>query len=281
MLQAPIAEYKRSAHSVQTSKKTPRRGASRSPVKVEAVFSLAYLLKLLAVGATAAAITAGLVWFDPKEKISRLSSKPIREVKLEGEFKYIGKSFASDWVANLIDGSFIELDIATLKEKIEQHPWIDAVTITRQWPDKLIVRINEQQPIAQWGEKSFLNMKGDIIKVEKTTNIKALPKLGGADVFAKQIMQQYLMMNKIIMQSDLKLKAVDMDATKAWQITLNDDIQVKLGREKVLQNLQTLVKVSQSTIKDEFNKIQSIDMRYPSGFAVAWKHTSEQYMAER
>lgn len=280
MLHAPIADYKRGSYAGGAKKKV-RHGASRSPAKTPGIFSLTYLAKLFAAAATAAAITAALVWFDPKEKISRVSSKPISQVQLEGEFKFIDKTAASELITKLIDGSFLDLNISTLKQKIEQHPWIDSVIITRRWPDKLKVRVIEQQPIAQWGEKSFLNMKGDVVEIENTAKINTLPKLSGSDVFAKEIMQHYLQMNKAISQSGLALKSVDMDATGAWQVQLNNNVLVKLGSTNALQKLQTLAKVSQTKIKEDFNNIRSIDMRYHSGFAVEWKNTTANYMAER
>lgn len=261
----------------KTSRKT---GASRTRLDEKGFFSIAYLLKLSAVAVIAGVITAGLVWFDPKEKISRLSSQPIKEVQLTGQFKYVSKQEASELVSTLIDGSFIDLNIAQLKRQLEQHPWIESINVTREWPDKLKIHVKEQNPIAQWGKKSFLNMRGDIIEVEKTAKISTLPRLSGEDQDAREIMQQYLQMTKILAPGDIGLKSVAMDKTRAWTIELGDDVVIKLGREKILKKLQTFVSAQRQYLHKEFVNIQSIDMRYPSGFAVAWKNQSET-MASR
>ncbi len=265
--------------------KTRKSGASvkayrrdkKTDVRVSEV--LKYALKLAAVAAAAAVITAGLIWFDPKEKLQQLSGKPIDEVKLEGSFQFLSKDEARVLVASLVQGTFIDLDIAKLKQQLEQNPWIDSVIISREWPDKLIVRVVEQHPIAQWGKKGFLNMRGDIIEVEKTAKIHTLPFLNGEDHYAKEIMQQYLQMNKLLTPHDLNLSSVMLDKTKAWRVELSDGVVIKLGRERILQKLQALAVAKSKVLKDDFNKIESIDMRYPSGFAVMWQDQEKAYMA--
>lgn len=253
--------------------KKSRGGASRKnqSAKVGIPEWIKYSGKLAVVGCAAAIITAALVWFNPKQKLQSFSGKPIKAVQLEGRFEYLNKQETSELVAGMISGTFIHLDIGALKENLESSPWIDSVIVTREWPDKLVVRVVEQQPIAQWGKKGFLNMRGDIIEVEKATKIQALPSLNGEDRFAKEIMQQYLQMNKLLQPKGLNLVSVTLDTTQAWQIVLNESIVVKLGRDRVLQKLLSLATAKNSVLKEDFDKVKAIDMRYPSGFAVAWK----------
>lgn len=261
--------------------KVRRSGASKRARKQTTSswgWLVGYCLRLSVVAVTAGVITAGIVWFEPKQKLAQFSKKPISSVQLEGSFQYLGKESASKLVSGALQESFLNLDIESLKQQLEQDPWIDTVIISRVWPDKLVVKLVEQKPIAQWGEKGFLNMRGDIIEVGKTAKIQSLPLLTGGDNHAKEIMQQYLSMNKVLSPHQMGLKSVSLDESLAWSVTLSDDIPVKLGRENILQKLQHLVAAKKNVLRDDFVKIQAIDMRYPSGFAVAWKN-DEQYVA--
>lgn len=237
-------------------------------------------MRLSVVALAAGVITAGIVWFDPEEKLAKFSRKPINSVQLEGSFRYLDKEASSNMVAGLLQGSFLDLDIEALKLKLEENPWIDSVSISRSWPDKLIVRIKEQQPIAQWGNKAFLNMRGDIIEVANSAKIRTLPQLIGRDDHAKEIMQQYLSMSRILTSHDMGLTSVTLDDTLAWTISLREDIQVKLGRKRVLQKLQNLVVAKNKILRDGFFQAKAIDMRYPSGFAVAWKDEKKYVAAD-
>lgn len=269
------------AHAPAASK-VRRVGASKVKTRERVKERLAwvvYFLRLASVAMAAGGVTAALVWFNPREKLENFTSKTINEVQVEGSFLLLSKSETTAMIAGLVSGTFIDLDIASLKEKLEQNPWIDVVTVAREWPDKLIVRVAEQQPIARWGEKGFINMRADIIEVEKTTKIQSLPYLNGDDRFAKEVMQQYLRMSKLLQSHDLALSSVSLDATLAWDITLNEDMKVRLGRDRILQKLQYLVNAKNSVLKNDFTKVKAIDMRYPSGFAVAWKETEQTYTA--
>ena len=41
----------------------------------------------------------------------------------------------------------------------------DNAVVTRQWPDTLLIKIVEQQPIARWNSQDFLNLRGEIVKL--------------------------------------------------------------------------------------------------------------------
>lgn len=260
-----------------------RKGASRVGSKAGKVQRLAFVqgfLKVAVLGCVLGSVATALVWFDPQAKIEQLTHRPINAIQIEGSFRYLSKEATEETVAQLVGGSFLDLDIAQLKAELEQNPWVDSVAVAREWPDKLIVKVIEQQPIARWGEKGFLNMRGDIVHIEKTTRIDALPFFKGDDSRAKQIMQQYLSMGKLLAQSELELAAVDLDQTLAWTLTLNSGVTIKLGRDRLWEKLQHLVAAKNGMLGENFGKVQSIDMRYPGGFAVAWKGLAEdQYVA--
>lgn len=262
---------------------TSRKGASRVARKNRAgnfVVLFSALLKVVVLGCVFGGVIMALVWFDPQQKIEQLTHRPINAVQIEGSFRYLSKQSTEEVVEQLVSGSFLDLDIAQLKQELEQNPWVDSVAVSREWPDKLIVKVTEQQPIARWSEKGFLNMRGDIVYIEKTTKIDALPYFNGDDMYAKEIMQQYLTMGKLLSQSNLELTAVDLDQTMAWTLTLDGGVTVKLGRDRLWEKLQYLLAAKKGVLGENFNKVQNVDMRYPGGFAVAWKvPPNDQYVA--
>lgn len=261
-----------------------RKGASRVAASASDARRFAFLLGLLKVVVLAGvlgSVATALVWFDPQAKVAQLTHRPINAIQIEGSFRYLSKQATEKVVEQLVSGSFLDLDINQLKDELEQNPWVDSVAVAREWPDKLIVRVVEQQPIARWGEKGFLNMRGDIVHIEKTTKIDALPSFNGDDSQARQMMQQYVSMGKLLAQSELELAAVELDETLAWTLTLDSGITIKLGRDRLWEKLQHLLVAKNGALGESFDKVQNIDMRYPGGFAVAWKVAPEdQYVAE-
>lgn len=235
--------------------------------------------KSLALAGVLGCVIAAFWLFDPQEKLQKFTHRPIKEVQIEGAFQFISSEAVQEQIELYVRDSFLKLDLNDLKRQLEKNPWVDSVTVARVWPDKLQVRIVEQQPIARWGEKGFLNMRGDVVEVEKTTKIQALPFLYGEDRYAQEIMEQYLRIGKMLAQQDMILMAVALDGTRAWTLTLQSGLMIKLGRDRLWEKLQYLVAAKSGELGKDFHKIQLIDMRYPSGFAVTWKDTAEQFVA--
>ena len=260
-----------------------RQGASRKASKIKSGQRVGLIrqgIKLFVLAGVLCGVATALVWFDPQSKIQHLTHRPINEIQIEGSFRYLSRQTTETVVRQLVSGSFLDLDIEQLKKELEKNPWVDSVAVAREWPDKLVVKVIEQQPIARWGEKGFLNMRGDIVHIKKTSKIDALPFLNGEDNHAKEVMQQYLSMGKLLSQSQLELAAVNLDQTLAWSLTLSSGVTIKLGHDRLWEKLQYLLAAKNGVLGQNFEKVESIDMRYPGGFAVAWKTSEDaQYVA--
>lgn len=263
-----------SSKSVRSSARVTRSGATRARGKLglgRYRFFGAAMLKTLLLAVFLGGIATAFWYFEPREKLQQFTHRPIKQVQIEGTFQFISSEALQEQIEIYVKDSFLELQLSDLKSQLEKNPWIDTVAIARVWPDKLIVRVSEQQPIAQWGKKGFLNMRGDIVEVEKTTKIQALPLLQGNDRYAQEIMGQYLRIGKLLAQQELVLAGVELDDTRAWTLTLQSGITIKLGRERLWEKLQYLLTAKNGELGKDFHKIQLVDMRYPSGFAVTWK----------
>ncbi len=262
------------ARVARSTGRAARSGATRARGKIgfgRCRYLGSVMLKTLLIAGLFGGIITAVWYFNPQEKLQQFAHRPIKQVQVEGAFQFISSEVLQRQIELYVKDSFLELELGDLKQKLEQNPWIDSVAIARVWPDRLIVRVVEQQPIAQWGKKGFLNMRGDIVEVEKTTKIQALPLLQGDDRYAQEIMGQYLRVGKLLAQQDLVLAAVELDDTRAWTLRLQSGITIKLGRERLWEKLQYLLTAKSGELGKDFHKIQLVDMRYPSGFAVTWK----------
>lgn len=217
-----------------------------------------------------------IVWLKPQDILKKITNRPIESVQIDGEFLYLSRQRTEEAIVGYIDGGFLQLDINTLKERLELNPWVDRVSVARLWPDVLRITIIEQQPIARWGSEGFLNMRGDIVFVEDNDKLQSLPLLFGNNRYAKQVMQQYLFIAKLMGSNAGALTTVQLDETMSWTLEFDNDLIVRLGREQVLEKLQHLVAASRGALAGRIADIKTIDMRYTNGFSVAWKEEDEQ-----
>lgn len=254
-------------------------GASRRTRSGVVTGLLARVVPFLGVASLLCMVAAALIWFDPRAKVQQFAGRPIKHVDIESEFIYLDAQQLETVVADHVTGTFLDVDIVALKARLEENPWVDRVSVSRQWPEKLVIRVIEQQPIARWGEHGFLNLRGDIIRIEPAPQLQHLPKLSGNDRYAADVMRQYLRVGKLLGQHGLELVAVELDDTLAWTLTLEGGTTIALGREQLLERLQAVMAAKETVLADHFEQIQNLDMRYRSGFAVAWKENANGSVA--
>jgi len=79
------------------------------------------------------------------------------------------------------NANILSINLSILQEKIRSNPWIKDAEVMRDLPDKLIIRIKEQKPIAvlDMGRNFFINDSGQIFKEKTASDPNDLPVVTG------------------------------------------------------------------------------------------------------
>jgi cell division protein FtsQ len=229
------------------------------------------LVLWLIYGSLFSGIVASIIWIDPKTRLENMMNRPIAGVSVESEFKYIAQQQTQELVAQHLSPTFLELDMAGLKKALETNPWIDKVIIARTWPDRLLVRIYEQKPIARWGAEGFINLRGEIVRVSDAAQLTHLPVIDCEERYAAEVMQQYQVIKNIVASNGFTPVRLSLDKTLSWTLEFTPALAIRLGREKTLEKLQNIAKILRTELSREVARMSQIDMRYDNGFAVTWK----------
>ena len=217
---------------------------------------------------------AGVAYF-ATDPLTRLLERPLKSVAVEGQFQYLPKDRAMELIEKEIDGDFLQLNLARLKNELQQDPWVDNVYLSRRWPDTLVVKIAEQTPIARWDANGFLNQRGEIIRVKETNKLLGLPWLQGNEINAREIMQQYQDLSTLLRSRGLEIVALKCDNKKSWRLTLKNDKEIAIGREEVMEKLRRFVTVYDKFLINVWSDVKAIDVRYSNGVSVQWIPDSE------
>jgi len=73
---------------------------------------------------------------------------------------------------------------------------------------------------------------------------------------------------------------VQVDARGAWQMTLQNGVEIRLGRRDVEARTQLFLDVAASIISSREAEIEFVDMRYSNGFTIGWKNGSRSPVEE-
>lgn len=195
---------------------------------------------------------------------------PISSVKIEGEFKYLDKEQLRKQAIPVVDGGFFSVDLVAVRDALIKLPWVEDASVRRQWPDQLLVRVMEKQPVVFWGEDAVLSSKGDLFSPGQVLN-EHLPRMNGPEGLHATMFKELARMQAWLLETGLYIREMNLDARRSWTLIMENGIELRLGRNDMYERLQRFASVYRNNFQSETRKIEHIDMRYTNGFAVAWK----------
>jgi cell division protein FtsQ len=243
-----------------------KRGASRLPVRKERQpFDWKMLWRsLIVVGFVAMSTVGGYVLYLD-------DTLPIRHVTVEGDFKYVDKQLFVETVTPFATGSFMNVDVASLREAGETLPWVKQLQIRRVWPDSLHFIVEEHEAVARWGESGLLSRNGLLFYPAKASFPEGLPVLNGPEQHYQNMAVRFATMQKVLKQKGLQLEELTMDKRTAWSFVLTNGMTVKLGRVESDKRFMRFINTYEHGLKQYESDIAVMDMRYTNGLAVQWK----------
>ena len=257
------------------NKKRPSRRAKRPQATVRVTkrdsfkrsFSISWepVMWTVLLLAPIVAITSGYFW------IQNPGNLTIKSVEVTGDLSVLNKKQLQPIIESYAKTNLYLLDVDGLEKKIESNPWVHSASMTHVWPDKLTVRIYEQQPVAYWGDKAMLAENGEIIKAVLAEKSNDLPLLYSPENKGRNMATGFLKIRKMMKGFPVKLVEFKEDARGSWKIKLENGMTLKVGREHQEKRLKRFMVAYQESLKDVVEKISVVDLRYTNGLAVKWK----------
>ena len=222
-----------------------------------------------AAGAVMLVIGAALGWLG-WQWLADPANLPVRHLYLEGELERTPESRIRRAVRPALKG-FLGTDLSELERAMESLPWVRSVAIRRDWPDTFVARFEENTAVARWGEDALLNRHGELFRPPKAEFPSGLPVLDGPRSQRRALIDRFLRYDRQLQEADVDLRALRQDQRRAIRLTLDNGIQVALGRDSIAARLRRLVRLYPSLLAGRSEKVARVDLRYTNGLAVAWR----------
>ena len=212
--------------------------------------------------------TIGVIAWAASE-LSDPTALPIRRVHIEGEFKHLDPEHLQEVVVGVVDAGFFRVDVARVRERLLDEPWIREATIRRVWPESLHVSIVEQTPVARWGEQALLNKQGDIFAPPREALPARMVRLDGPLGAEVEVLTAYRHMRTRLAGIGLDIVALELSARHAWRLELAGGKEIAFGRRDVETRLVRFLAAWRQGLGDVWPRIGRVDLRYTNGFAVS------------
>lgn len=199
-----------------------------------------------------------------------LLDRPIASIQIDGPFQRVSALQIEEAISEQIDAGFLGADLDRIQERIVALPWIDQALVARRWPSRIAITVTEQVPAAVWGERGLLNTRGELFVAEARHPPAELPRLSGPDKRSAEVAQRYLQVRDRLIPAGLDLQRVHVDARGSWDMTLQNGINVRLGRRDVAERTELFLRVVTDIVSSRAKEIEYVDMRYGNGFTIGW-----------
>ncbi len=240
-------------------------------ITLAALAYAAYLSLLWAAGHPVFAIRAITVQGMPTGTGKAATSVPLDHVRA---------TQVAQFCVPRITGTFFTADLEAARAAFEALPWVRRATVRRQWPNRLLVTLEEHQALARWNDEEgnrFVSEHGEAFAApgEKTIG-SGLPLLLGPEGSEKEVAQRYRDFRERLRSIAREPAVVALSPRQAWSIKLAGNatpggLLLDLGREQprspVLARLERFVAHYAATIGSLGARVEAVDLRYPNGFA--------------
>ena len=181
----------------------------------------------------------------------------IKEIKIENnkilEDQELIKIFSFFYNKNIIYLNSIEL-----KKNLYQSSFIEKIEIKKVFPDKLVIKVFEKEPIAilidKHQKKYYLGKKTDLIEFRKISKYENLPIVNGEPKNFKKLFNDLIKINFPIDQ----ITSYRYFEANRWNIEMVDKKILKLPEKNFIKSLTNFMNIKD---KSNFEKYKIFDYR--------------------
>lgn len=196
---------------------------------------------------------------------------PVKHVTVEGEMRHVDREQLVQAVSPFVRGSFLDVDVASIRAAGENIPWIKQIQVRRVWPDTLHLVVEEHRAVARWNNDSLVNSLGGVFTPGKDTMPTGLVQMNGPEGTSELMARRLVEIQQKLKALGLMITTISMDERRAWQVDFKNGLHLKLGRADSDERLQRFIDVYSDGLNTFREQIAEIDMRYTNGLAVVWK----------
>jgi cell division protein FtsQ len=221
-------------------------------------------------------VALGFGIYEGAQRLMPYADRPIAHVAIQGDLGYISQQAVQQRIAPYLAASFFTVDLATMRSELESMPWIAHAELRRVWPDQVVIRLEEQLPVARWGKEALLNNQGEAFAPHELASYEHLPQLFGPQRAQQQVMQQYQVLSQMLRPLGFSIARLELRERGSWFLTTGagsagPGLELLLGRDDLIPKMRRFIAIYDKTLKDQITNIARVDLRYANGLAVGWR----------
>ena len=202
----------------------------------------------------------------------------IRSVRVEGTLQHVSATSLRSQALPRVQGNWFTVSLGAVQQAFEQVPWVRKAVVQRVWPLSLLVRLQEQQPVALWLDASgsavsLVNAQGESFEANLgEVQDLGLPRFFGPPASQQQVTAMYRDLQQRFAPLRWRIASLGLGAQGDWQVQVAQGPSIDLGNDDdpqaFAERLQRFVRLEPGVAAHYGRAVVSADLRYANGFAV-------------
>jgi cell division protein FtsQ len=195
------------------------------------------------------------------------------------ELKHVNLPTIKVRALDQVKGNFFTISLDQARQAFETMPWVRRASVRREWPNGIVVAIEEHQALAVWAGETprLINTHGEVFvaNMAEAEDGSSLLKFSGPERSNKDVFRKYQQLNLWLEPLQATVKSIELSSRYAWKVKLSNDLNIELGRElderdskQIQLSVERLIKSWPQVQEKWGQRIDSIDLRYANGYAI-------------
>ncbi len=211
-----------------------------------------------------------MVWFVRQPMFA------IRAISIDGDVSRNSVPTIRANAAPNLAGNFLTINLASARRAFESVPWVRKAVVSRVWPNRLAVHLEEHRPVALWASDSanekLVNDHGEVFEANTgDVDDDQLPTLEGPDDSSADVLAMWKQLGPVFAPLNTRVAALTLSARGSWQAQLSNGAVIELGRgstEDVLARTRVFVASVPDVTAQYHRTLAHADLRHNQGYAV-------------
>jgi cell division protein FtsQ len=218
--------------------------------------------------------------------VVRLPAFNFRAIQVEGD---VSRNSVASLRANALPrlhGSFLSMNLKEGRTAFEAVPWVRHAQLTRVWPMRLKVYLEEHRAAAYWeartdgadsateaaAERALVNSFGEVFQANLgDVEDEDLPVLAGPSNSAAAMLQMWRALTPAAEKLGENIDRLDLSGRGSWRATFGSGAVIELGRGSEAEVVERFGRFAQSITQVTAtyrSPLLSADLRHADGYAV-------------
>ena len=221
-------------------------------------------LRRAARGAVAVVVVLGVAM----PILASVLTRPVQSVRITGEFVQVSRAEIERVVQPLLAPGLLRVDLDALRRAALDLAWVRDVTVRRAWPDALEFAVVERVALARWAGGGFLERDGTHFRPVGDAGPDSLPVLEGPEDAKRQVLDLHLALERELAPLGMPLAATRLTRRGVLHASLREGPRFVMRADALGGDVETCARTLANVMAGHLHEIESVDLRYPTGFAV-------------